>query len=104
MCDCGIHKQHIAYREHLPGHDTSAGALIDTFPRHSPFPWWRHDMGTFSALLALCDGNSLVIDGFQQQSGALMFFALLAPCYGNQCSSMVSPQNGPAMRTVDVDA
>ena len=33
--------------------------------------WWRHQMGTFSALLALCAGNSPVRKG--QWRGALMF-------------------------------
>ena len=29
-------------------------------------PWWRHQMETFSALLALCEGNPLVTGGFQR--------------------------------------
>ena len=29
--------------------------------------WWRHQMGTFSALLALCVGNSPVIGDFPSQ-------------------------------------
>ena len=29
--------------------------------------WWRYQMETFSALLALCDGNTLVPDGFLSQ-------------------------------------
>ena len=33
----------------------------------SPFAWWRHQMETFSALLALCDGNSPVTDEFLWQ-------------------------------------
>ena len=33
--------------------------------------WWRHEMGTFSALLAICAGNSPVTAG--QLRGALMF-------------------------------
>ena len=38
--------------------------------------WWRHQMETFSALLALCAGNSPVTSEFPhkgQWSGALMF-------------------------------
>ena len=27
-------------------------------------PWWHHQMGTFSALLVLCEGNPLVTVGF----------------------------------------
>ena len=29
--------------------------------------WWRHQMETFSALLALCEGNPPVTDGFPPQ-------------------------------------
>ena len=29
--------------------------------------WWRHQMKTFSALLALCEGNPPVTDGFPSQ-------------------------------------
>ena len=39
-------------------------------------PWWRHQMGTFSALLALCAGNSPVPVNSShkgQWRGALMF-------------------------------
>ena len=32
-----------------------------------PFPLWRHQMETFSALLALCEGNPLVTGGFLSQ-------------------------------------
>ena len=31
------------------------------------FPWWRHQMETFSDLLALCDGNPPVTGGFSSQ-------------------------------------
>ena len=31
------------------------------------FPWWRHQMDTFSMLLALCAGNSLVTGEFPSQ-------------------------------------
>ena len=32
-----------------------------------PVPWWRHQMETFSALLAICAGNSPVSGGFPAQ-------------------------------------
>ena len=32
--------------------------------------WWRHQMGTFSALLALCEGNSHVTAEFRSQRPA----------------------------------
>ena len=31
------------------------------------WPWWRHQMETFSALLAICAGNSLVFSEFPAQ-------------------------------------
>ena len=37
-------------------------------------PWWRHQMETFSALLAICAGNSPVTGHKGQWRGALMFF------------------------------
>ena len=41
-----------------PGH----GVLAD-----SQYPWWRHQMETFSALLAICAGNSPVTGEFPTQ-------------------------------------
>ena len=35
--------------------------------RHSDISWWRHQMQTFSALLAFCAGNSPVTDEFPSQ-------------------------------------
>ena len=43
--------------------------------------WWRHQMETFSALLALCAGNSPVTGEFPhkgQWRGALMFYLICA--------------------------
>ena len=44
--------------------------------------WWRHQMETFSALLAICAGNSSVSGGFPthkgQWRGALMFSLICA--------------------------
>ena len=40
------------------------------------YPWWRHQMETFSALLAICAGNSSATSEFPgkgQCHGALMF-------------------------------
>ena len=36
--------------------------LLDTL-----YPWWRHQMETFSALLAICAGNSPVTGEFPEQ-------------------------------------
>ena len=44
-------------------------------------PWWRHQMETFYAILALCAGNSPVTGEFPTQSqwrGALMFSFICA--------------------------
>ena len=37
------------------------------FVSHLLLPWWRHQMETFSALLAICAGNSPVPDEFPTQ-------------------------------------
>ena len=34
---------------------------------HTDTAWWRHEMETFSALLSLCEGNSLVTGEFPSQ-------------------------------------
>ena len=44
-------------------------------------PWWRHQMETFSALLAICAGNSLVTGEFPAQrpmTRSLMFSLICA--------------------------
>ena len=49
--------------------------VVDKTLKLSPFPWnttiskpwWRHQMGTFSALLAICAGNSPVPGEFPTQ-------------------------------------
>ena len=38
------------------------------------FSWWRHEMETFSALLALCAGNSPVIGEFPAQKPVTQSF------------------------------
>ena len=49
---------------------------------HNPqFSWWRHQMKTFSELLALCEENPSVTGGFPhkgQWHGALMFSLICA--------------------------
>ena len=47
---------------------TSTGPSVVQLPRSlSNFPWWRHEMETFCALLALCEGNPPVAGGFASQ-------------------------------------
>ena len=57
------------------------GARCNTEPGKKPGPWWRHQTETFSALLALCAGNSPVTGEFPSQSqwrGALMLSLICA--------------------------
>ena len=42
--------------------------LVDTSNFIAGESWWRHQMETFSALLAICAGNSLVTGEFPAQS------------------------------------
>ena len=44
---------------------------------HRSYPWWRHEMITFSASLALCDGKPLT-DGFSylNSGNAEVFFVV----------------------------
>ena len=46
-------------------HSTIRQHQIQTIP--APTPWWRHQMETFSALLAICAGNSPVPGEFLTQ-------------------------------------
>ena len=41
--------------------------VCDHYLRNFLFPWWRHQMETFSTLLALCVGNSPVTGEFPSQ-------------------------------------
>ena len=59
------------------------------------YPWWRHQMKTFSALLALCAGNSLVISEFPAKKagdagggggGGVMFSLIWA--WTNGCANI----------------
>ena len=42
--------------------------------RYGWFAWWRHQMETFSALLAICAGNSPVTDEFPAQRAVTRSF------------------------------
>ena len=56
-----------------------ATARFHSIPKDSFYSWWRHQMETFSALLAICAGNSPVPGEFPhkgQWRGALMFFLI----------------------------
>ena len=52
----------------IPSSITVWGVSSNTGPRPAALiTWWRHQMETFSALLALCAGNSPVIGEFPSQ-------------------------------------
>ena len=64
-----------------------SGAKLEYYKRTWPVPvsWWRHQMETFSALLALCAGNSPVPVNSPhkgQWRGALMFTLIYARING----------------------
>ena len=60
MVVSGAHR----WRTHSPGYGYNQS--VQTM-RSCDFPWWRHQMETFSALLALCAGNSPVTGKFSVQ-------------------------------------
>ena len=56
-------------------------SLVKLQSAYTHWPWWRHQMETFSALLALCAGNSTVPVNSPhkgQWRGALMFSLIYA--------------------------
>ena len=52
--------------------------LIEIYDKHwcIPASWWRHQMEPFSALLAICAGNSSVSDEFPSQRPVTRSFPL----------------------------
>ena len=53
-------------------------------------PWWRHQMETFSALLVLCAGNSLVTGEFPTQRPVTLSFDVSFDLRLNKCLSKQS--------------
>ena len=52
----------------IPHHNGSAkGCILFRFRRKMIASWWRHQVETFSALLAICAGNSPVTGEFPTQ-------------------------------------
>ena len=48
-------------------HEIKSQRVLNETTRFVPSPWWRHQMETFSALLAICAGNSPVPGEFPTQ-------------------------------------
>ena len=79
--------------DHLPPVKTELSNwlfLFSLFTTCRWFAWWLHQMETFSALLALCAGNSPVPGQWRGQwRGALMFYLICARINGwvNNCEA-----------------
>ena len=58
--------------------------LLDTRTTQSNKSWWRHQMETFSALLALCAGNSPVTGEFPSQRPVTRSFDFSLICTLNK--------------------
>ena len=56
----------------VPGSPWSAVSTLMIQDHH--FPWWHHQMETFSTLLALCEGNSPVTGEFPSQRPVMWSF------------------------------
>ena len=69
---CGAdypHRERLLIRSIEIGHGITS-PCIELFPVANPSTqtsWWRHQMETFSTLLAICAGNSPVTDEFPTQ-------------------------------------
>ena len=50
-------------------------------------PWWSHQMGTFSVLLALCEGNPTVTGGFPSQRPVTQCFDVFFDLHLNKLLS-----------------
>ena len=57
----------IIYKHRKAQHTDNLILLYTLYTERRKHPWWRHQMETFSALLALCAGNSLVTGEFPVQ-------------------------------------
>ena len=82
--DGNIHGKY--WRYHSPNENTNITHLkslshLSAYMGHHGTPWWRHQMGTFSALLALCAGiHRLPVNSPHEGPwrGALMFSLICA--------------------------
>ena len=70
-CAALVHQQHIV--DSKTNTDDFYACKSSTFQ----LTWWRHQMETFSALLALCAGNSLVTGEFPTERPVTRSFGVL---------------------------
>ena len=61
------------------------GQVITSIPLY--LAWWRHQMETFSALLALCAGKSPVNSRHQGQWRGALMFSLICACINGKGNS-----------------
>ena len=67
--------RYMYYNYHIPvATPTLDTQWIDSMELRSVESWWRHQMGTFSASLALCDGNTPVTGEFPSQRSVTRSF------------------------------
>ena len=72
----GLNKNHCLLIHVLLQFDSNGAAAKSFKFRNHQEPWWRHQMETFSALLALCEGNSPVSGEFTPQRPVTRSFDL----------------------------
>ena len=68
---------------------TSYDNLLGVIYKHA-IPWWRHQMENFSALLAICAGNSPVIGDFPAQRPVTRSFDV---CFDLRLNKRLSKQS-----------
>ena len=66
--------EHISYKKGLSLVKKNSCSLWDYSPMISRKSWWRHQMETFSALLAISTGNSPFPGGFPAQRPVMRSF------------------------------
>ena len=72
----------------LNSHSTMMSSCSPTRKLHES--WWRHEMGTFSALLVLCAGNASVTGEFRTQRPVTRSFDVYFDLCLNKQSSIQS--------------
>ena len=71
----------VYFCEHNTRNSTwGVGSYLSRCCRHLPYPWWRHPMETFPALLVICAGNSPVTGEFPSQRPVTRNFGVSLIC------------------------